>query len=82
MLSEAATGERLLVSAEELGHLLGVHRSTIWSWHSSGRLPSPVRIGGTTRWRAEEIRDWIRAGCPSRRRWHEMREDKRNADAK
>ena len=60
---------KLLISAAELGKLLGVNKSTIWSWHSAGKIPLPVRIGGTTRWRPEEIREWVDAGCPARVRW-------------
>ena len=44
--------DKLLLSASELGTLLGVNRSTIWTWHSGGKIPLPVRIGGTTRWRS------------------------------
>ena len=72
--STSATDEsKLLISAAELGKLLGVNKSTVWSWHSSGRVPQPVRIGGATRWRAEEIRQWIDAGCPARVRWEQVR---------
>ena len=60
---------RLLIGAAELGDLLGVGKSTIWSWHSAGRIPQPVHIGGTTRWRQEEIEDWLEAGAPPREKW-------------
>ena len=60
---------RLLLSAAELARLLGVSRSTVWTWHSSGKIPLPVRIGGTTRWRRREIEAWIATGCPARARW-------------
>jgi predicted DNA-binding transcriptional regulator AlpA len=64
---------KLLISAAEMGRLLGVNKSTVWSWHSSGRIPQPVKIGGTTRWRTEEIRQWIDEGCPARARWEQVR---------
>ena len=65
-------GGKLLLSARELGALLGVNRSTIWTWHSSGRIPLPVKIAGTTRWRKTEIEEWIAAGCPPRVRWQAL----------
>jgi predicted DNA-binding transcriptional regulator AlpA len=65
----AETRPPLLLKAEELGRMLGVNKSTIWSWHSSGRIPLPVRIGGCTRWRRAEIETWVEAGCPPRARW-------------
>ena len=67
---------KLLLSADELGRALGVNKSTVWSWHSGGKIPTPVRIGGTTRWRRKEIERWLEAGAPPRERWIQMREDK------
>ena len=72
-LTGAIDENRLLISAAAVGRLLGVNKRTVWSWHSSGRIPQPVRIGGTTRWRAEEIRQWVDAGCPARARWEQIR---------
>ena len=66
------SSERLLLSARDLGTLLGVNKSTVWSWHNSGRIPMPVRIGGATRWRAGEIRAWVAAGCPPREKWKNL----------
>jgi len=59
----------LLLRAGEVSRLLGLDRSTIYRLHSSGRLPAPLKIGGSTRWRAEELRAWCAAGCPPRSRW-------------
>ena len=69
--AHTATAAPLLISAKELAPLLGVSRCTIWTWHASGRIPLPVKIAGTTRWRREEIQKWIAAGCPGRARWTE-----------
>ena len=33
------------------------------------RMPAPVKLGQLVRWRATELRDWVRAGCPPRSRW-------------
>ena len=41
--------DKLWLSAAELGGLLGVHCATIWTWNSGGKIPQPVKIGGTTR---------------------------------
>ena len=59
----------LLLKAGELAGLLGVSRATVWSWHSAGRIPLPVRIGGVTRWRRAEIESWVEAGTPGREKW-------------
>lgn len=34
-----------------------------------GLMPRPVRIGHLKRWGLDEIRDWLRAGCPDRQAW-------------
>lgn len=59
----------LLLSAEQLGMLLGVSRSTIWTGHNGGKIPLPLKIRGTTRRRRNEIEEWIEAGAPGREKW-------------
>jgi len=66
--------ERLLLNASEVAQLLNVSRSTIYALHSAGRIPLPVRLGRAVRWRTDELREWVAAGCPSRNRWMEMQE--------
>jgi excisionase family DNA binding protein len=64
------TCDKLLLSAAEVAALLGISRSAFYSLLSSGRIgPMPVRFGRSARWRAEELAEWVRAGCPSRDRW-------------
>ena len=38
-----------------------VARSTWWAGVRDGRFPAPVKIGGVTTWRVEDIRDLIEA---------------------
>jgi excisionase family DNA binding protein len=44
---------------------LSVSKRTIWRLLSGKRLPEPLRIGGSVRWRREQIDRWIEQGCPS-----------------
>lgn len=60
---------RWLLSSKELAEFLGVAESTIQRHHVSGKLPPAVKLGHRRMWRAAEIRDWIRAGCPPGNRW-------------
>ena len=39
------------------------------TWDAGGRIPRPVRIGRSTLWRTDELREWIAAGCPCREQW-------------
>jgi excisionase family DNA binding protein len=56
--------EPLLATAQEVAKLLKVSMRTLWRLRSAGKLPSPVRIGATVRWRLDDIKTWIAAGCP------------------
>ena len=63
--------EGALITAGEFGEMLRVNRSTIWSWHNSGKIPRPIRVGGATRWKIQEIQDWISQNCPPREKWEQ-----------
>ncbi|MCI0331943.1 MAG: helix-turn-helix domain-containing protein [Planctomycetes bacterium] len=65
----AANQEPLLLSASDVANLLSVSTRTLWRLLSSGRLPQPVAVGGSKRWRREEIVAWVAAGCPPRAEW-------------
>jgi excisionase family DNA binding protein len=54
----------LLVRADEVARMMGVSERTLWRLLSAGKIPQPVRIGRSTRWRLAEIREWIAGGCP------------------
>jgi excisionase family DNA binding protein len=53
----------LLLSAGEVARVLGVSTRTLWRLQSGGRLPEPVRLGGSTRWRVSDIERWVAEGC-------------------
>ena len=60
---------RLLYDAAELAELLGVSVRSIRRLDARGELPMPLCLGRAIKWRAEEIRQWCREGCPPRSRW-------------
>jgi prophage regulatory protein len=53
-----------LINAQELAQMLSVSTRTLWRLLSKGELPTPVRLGGSVRWRLDEVRSWIDRGCP------------------
>lgn len=59
----------LLLDAKAAAKLCGVSARTWWALRSAGKTPLPVRLGRRTLWRAGELADWCRAGCPGRDRW-------------
>jgi predicted DNA-binding transcriptional regulator AlpA len=64
-----ALNTALAISARELAEMLDVSLRQIWRLNASGKLPKPVRIGGSVRWNRQEIVDWFEAGCPDCRTW-------------
>jgi predicted DNA-binding transcriptional regulator AlpA len=59
----------LLVDAPAAAALCGVSEATWWRHHSGGLCPKPVKLGGRTLWRVQELREWVSAGCPDREIW-------------
>lgn len=55
----------LLIDAEQLAIILGISVRSVWRYHRAKRIPAPVRLCGTVRWRRAEIIQWINDGCPS-----------------
>ncbi|MBU2942937.1 helix-turn-helix domain-containing protein [Shimia thalassica] len=48
-----------LLTDRQTAEQLGIGRSTLWRWLSQGKAPKPVRLNGVTRWRAEDILQFI-----------------------
>jgi prophage regulatory protein len=48
-----------LLTDRQTAEQLGIGRSTLWRWLSQGKAPAPIRLNGVTRWRAEDIRQFI-----------------------
>jgi excisionase family DNA binding protein len=71
--TQAVEPERLALPAVEVAKLLGISKRHLAALNASGRLPRAVRLGRSVRWRADELRDWLAAGAPSRERWEAMR---------
>jgi predicted DNA-binding transcriptional regulator AlpA len=51
--------ERLLLNDIQLAQILSVSRASVWRLKSQGRLPLPVRIGRSVRWRYSDIKNWV-----------------------
>src|SRR5262245_29168424 len=59
----------ILLSVRDLARLLGRSGPSLRRDDAAGRLPRPVRIGGSKKWRGGEILAWVVAGCPGRDDW-------------
>ena len=62
-----------LIDKKTLARQLDVGLRTLEGMISAGRVPAPIKPAGRLlKWRAAEIDDWMRAGCPERASWQTM----------
>ena len=55
-----------LLTVKEVATALNVSTRHIWKLQSAGRLPPPVRLGRSVRWRASDLDRFIDSGCDMR----------------
>jgi prophage regulatory protein len=67
--SHGKLAQALAVGARELAEMLDVSLRQVWRLNSAGKLPKPIRLGGSVRWNRQEVQDWFAAGCPERNVW-------------
>jgi predicted DNA-binding transcriptional regulator AlpA len=44
-----------LLSVDDTSAFLNISRASVWRRAADGTLPQPIRIGGATRWRRDEL---------------------------
>jgi predicted DNA-binding transcriptional regulator AlpA len=54
----------LLIDIEELSALLNRSVASLERDQAAGRVPAPVYVGSSKRWRRAEVEAWVAAGCP------------------
>jgi excisionase family DNA binding protein len=57
------TPEAMLLKADEVSQMLAISTRTLWRLVSTKRFPAPVRLGGSTRWRASDVKSWVEGHC-------------------
>lgn len=53
-----------LIAVKELAVMLQIAERTVWRLNSAKKLPKPIRLGRSVRWRRSDIEAWLQAGCP------------------
>lgn len=67
-------GQRLL-DARQAAQMLGVGESTFHRHRALGLIgPKPIKLGGSIRWDAVHMGQWIDAGCPDSKTWEAIHE--------
>ena len=64
-------GGAKLLNVSALAGCLSVSIRQAHRMNKAGLIPAPLRIGGCTRWRADEISRWLECGAPSRSVWEQ-----------
>lgn len=74
MNTENTNQNMRLLNAKSLGQLLALSKRQVFRLNSCGKIPKPLKIGGSVRWSADEISSWLAAGAPDRKTWEAMKE--------
>jgi len=48
-----------LITKRQLTAMVGVSYPTIWRWMRAGKFPQGLAVGSLTRWRSDEIDEWL-----------------------
>lgn len=65
-----------LLTAKALGEMLSLSKRQIFRLNSCGKLPQPLRIGGSVRWAESTIAKWLTAGAPDRKTFEAIQQAK------
>ena len=71
-LDNTTQANALLLRASAAAAICSVSERTWRTWDVAGKIPRAVYIGRAARWRADELRAWVAAGCPNRITWQAM----------
>jgi len=63
-----------LLTAKQLGARLSLSKRQVFRLNSCGKIPAPIRIGGSVRWAESSIAQWLKAGAPDRKTWEQIEE--------
>lgn len=67
-----------LITVKQLAKMLATSVRSVWRYRSSGRLPKPVIVGSSVRWRMSDIQLWIEWDLPTQTEF-EARKEAENA---
>ncbi len=66
--TQDAKPESILIRASEVAVMLSISVRHVWALVAREKLPSPIRLGNSTRWRRSDIEQWLaHSDCPGRK---------------
>lgn len=69
-----STKQATLVNANDLAGMLSISVRHVWRMKASGKLPKTVKVGGCVRWLLKDIELFLELGCPSQKKFTEMKQ--------
>lgn len=66
------------INAKTFGQRLALSKRQIFRLNSCGRIPAPVKIGGSVRWRISDVELWLEWNCPDRKTFEARKEAETN----
>lgn len=63
-----------LLTAKDAAKLCRLSKRNWFRLSSAGRIPKPVKIGGSVRWRVSDIESWLSLNCPDRKTFEAMKQ--------
>ena len=63
-----------LLTATDAAKLCRLSKRSWFRLSSAGKVPAPVRIGGSVRWRRSDIELWLEWNCPDRKTFEVMKQ--------
>ncbi len=55
------------MTAKQVGQWFALSERTVYRWADLGKMPPPVKIGGSVRFKIETLREWEADGFPHQR---------------
>jgi predicted DNA-binding transcriptional regulator AlpA len=72
MATNTQVTEKLL-TAKAVGEMLSLSKRQVFRLNCCGKIPAPIRIGGSVRWAESTIAAWLKAGAPDRSTFEAMK---------
>jgi predicted DNA-binding transcriptional regulator AlpA len=66
-------------SAKSFGKMLSLSKRQIFRLNNFGKIPAPVKIGGSFRWRLSDVELWLKWNCPDRKTFEAMQQGENHA---
>ncbi len=73
-MEEKTNQEIQLLTAKDAAKVCRLSKRSWFRLSSAHRIPAPVKIGGSVRWRLSDIELWLSMNCPNRREFEVRRE--------